>query len=77
MDPVRDGPQKDRGVVKRKGRELEQHRREVRERKEREKCERVINTKREKERIGISYWREKFSKMAEIRGTREHIIRIE
>ena len=32
---------------------------------------------RERESEGIKYWRNKFSKMAEIRGTREHVIRIE
>ena len=64
-------------TVRRRGREAELHRREVRERKEREKCEREITLKLDKEKAGIKYWKEKFSKMAEIRGSREHIIRIE
>ena len=64
-------------TIRRRGREAELHRREVRERKEREKREREITLKLDKDKAGIKYWKEKFSKMAEIRGTKEHCIRIE
>ena len=63
-------------VPKRRGKELELHRKEVRERKEREKCERELNTRKERESAGVSYWRDKFSKMADIKGDCEHVIRV-
>ena len=49
VDPVREGPKVDIMVPKRRGKELELHRKEVRERKEREKCERELNTRKERE----------------------------
>ena len=50
-------------TIRRRGREAELHRREVRERKEREKCEREITLKLDKKKAGIMYWKEKFSKI--------------